>query len=68
MTEVLDRPRATTHRFMRLPRRITCPQGASLAELSCPSAAVSITDPSLTTEQYNRLLAGVVRSVPPMGI
>ncbi len=67
MTEVLDRPRATTHMSMRR-RQITGPQRASLAQLSRPPAAVSITDPSLTTEEYNRLLAGVVRSVPPMGI
>ena len=68
MTEVLDRPRSATHLFIRRRRRITCRQRASLADLSCPPAAASITDPSLTTEQYNRLLAGVVRNVPPMGI
>jgi hypothetical protein len=68
MTEVLDRPRATSHMFIQRRRRITCPQRVSLADVSCPPAAASITDPSLTTEQYNRLLAGIVRSVPPMGI
>jgi hypothetical protein len=64
MTELLERPLpANTPTRIARRRRHTFPRSAwRISPLS------SITDPNLTTEQYNEMLAHVVRTVQPVGM
>ena len=65
MTELLERSLPAT-----TPTRIRRRQLSSLPRSfrQLRPAARSITDPSLTTQQYNEMLARVVRTVEPVGI
>jgi hypothetical protein len=70
MTEVLERPLPATRptRIGRR-RRNTLPRSAwQTSPARRPRLATSITDPDLTTEQYNEMLATVVRTVQPVGM
>jgi hypothetical protein len=49
-------------------RRHTFPRSARPISPGNPRPASSITDPNLTTEQYNEMLANVVRTVQPVGM
>lgn len=62
MTELLERP-ATTPTRIAPRRRNIFPRSAWQL-----SPAMSITDPNLTTEQYNETLANFVRTVQPVGM
>lgn len=69
MTEVLERPLPATRptRIGRR-RRNTLPRTAWQTSPARPRLAMSITDPNLTTEQYNGMLAKVVRTLQPVGM
>ena len=69
MTEVLERPLPATRptRIGRR-RRNTLPHSAWQTSPARPRLATSITDPNLTTERYNEMLANVVRTVQPVGM
>jgi hypothetical protein len=69
MTELLERalPETTSMRVARR-RRSTFPRGGWQISPANPRPATSITDPNLTTQQYNEMLANVVRTVPPIGM
>ena len=69
MTELLERPLpATTPTRIARRRRHTFPRSARQISSGNPRPAASITDPNLTTEQYNETLANVVRTVQPVGM
>jgi hypothetical protein len=69
MTELLERPLpATTPTRIAQLRRNTFPRGARQISPGNPRPASSITDPNLTSEQYNEMLANVVRTVQPVGM
>ena len=69
MTEVLERPLPAT-RPTRIGRRgrNSLPRSAWQTSPARPRLVTSITDPNLTTEQYNEMLANVVRTVQPVGM
>ena len=68
MTELLER-RLPANPPMRIARRRrhTFPRSARPISPG-PRPASSITDPNLTTEQYDEMLANVVRTVQPVGM
>jgi hypothetical protein len=67
MTELLERP-LPANPPMRIARRRrhTFPRSARPISPGNPRPASSITDP--TTEQYDEMLANVVRTVQPVGM
>ena len=69
MTDVIERPlpAPTATRIARR-RRNTFPRSVWQISPTNPRPATSITDPNLTTEQYNETLANVVRTVQPVGM
>ncbi len=69
MTELLERP-LPANPPMRIARslRHTLPRSARPISPGNRRPASSITDPNLTTEQYNEMLANVVRTVQPVGM
>jgi hypothetical protein len=69
MTELLERPLPATRPTRIAPRRRNAfPRSAWQIGPGNPRPAMSITDPDLTTEQYNQMLANVVRTVQPVGM
>lgn len=69
MTELLERPLpANPPTRIARRRRHTLPRSARPISPGNPRPASSITDPNLTTEQYNEMLANVVRTVQPVGM
>jgi hypothetical protein len=69
MTELLERP-LPANPPMRIARRRrhTFPRSARPISPGNPRPASSITDPNLTTERYNEMLASIVRTVQPVGM
>jgi hypothetical protein len=69
MTEVLERPLPAIRptRIGRR-RRNSVPRSAWQTSPARPRLVASITDPDLTTKQYNEMLANVVRTVQPVGM
>jgi hypothetical protein len=69
MTELLERqlPANPPMRIARRRRQIF-PRSARPISLGNARPASSITDRNLTTEQYNEMLANVVRTVQPVGM
>jgi hypothetical protein len=69
MTELLERPLpANPPTRIARRRRHTVLRSARPISPGNPRPASSITDPNLTTEQYNEMLATVVRTVQPVGM
>jgi hypothetical protein len=69
MTELLERPLpANPPTRIARRRRYTFPRSARQISPGNPRPVSSITDPNLTTEQYNEMLANVVRTVQPVGM
>jgi hypothetical protein len=69
MTELLERPLpANTPTRIARRRRNTFPRSARQISPGSLRPVSSITDPNLTTEWYNEMLANVVRTVQPVGM
>jgi hypothetical protein len=69
MTELLERPLpANTPMRIARRRRHAFPRSARQISPGNSRPASSITDPNLTTAQYNEMLANVVRTVQPVGM
>jgi hypothetical protein len=69
MIELLERPLPASPpmRIARRRRQIF-PRSARPISPGNPRPASSITDPNLTTERYNEMLANIVRTVQPVGM